>query len=72
MSLFKPHYRFNSVTDITPEDIKNSGAKVVLLDADNTLSLHGSQNPHTGVPEWIENMKKSGIGLVIISNIQRA
>lgn len=68
LSLLKPHYRFNSITEISAEDIKNSGARVVLLDADNTLSLHGSQTPHAGVPEWIENMKKSGIELVIISN----
>lgn len=68
MQLLKPNYRFKSVLDITPADIKNSGAKIVLLDADNTLSLHGSQTPIEGVSDWISAMKSEGIGLIIISN----
>lgn len=68
LSVLKPQYRFNCILDITAEDLKAAGAKLVLLDADNTLSLHGSQEPHSGVPEWIEEIKKSGIELVIVSN----
>jgi len=68
LSLLKPQYRFNTVLDISAEDLKSAGAKLVMLDADNTLSLHGSQEPLKGVPEWIEEIKKSGIKLVIISN----
>ncbi len=68
MQLLKPTYRFESVLDITPEDIKNSGAEIILLDADNTISLHGSQTPLEGVTEWIALMKSEGINLIIISN----
>ena len=68
MSVLKADYRFEKITDITAEDLKKAGAKLVLLDADNTLSLHGSQKPHPGVPEWIEEIKKSGIDLCIVSN----
>ena len=68
MSVLKPQYRFNCILDITAEDLKSAGAKIVLLDADNTLSFHGSQKPLSGVPEWIEEIKKSGINLVIVSN----
>ena len=57
MSVLKPQYRFDTILDITAEDLKSAGAKLVLLDADNTLSLHGSQQPHPGVPEWIEEIK---------------
>ncbi len=64
----KPNKRFDRVTEITAEDIKSFGANTVLLDADNTLSLHGSQNPAEGVPEWINKMRESGIKLIIISN----
>lgn len=68
MSVLKPQYRFDCILDITADDLKSVGTKLVLLDADNTLSLHGSQKPHEGVPEWIEEIKKSGINLVIVSN----
>ena len=68
MSLLKPDYRFDKITDIKAEDLKKAGAKLLLLDADNTLSFHGSQTPFPGVPEWISEIKKSGFELVIISN----
>ncbi len=67
-SVLKADYRFDKITDITAADLKNAGAKLVLLDADNTLSLHGSQEPACGVPEWIEEIKNEGFSLVIISN----
>ncbi len=71
MLSLKPSKRFNCVTEIAAEDIKAFGADTVLLDADNTLSLHGSQTPHTGVLEWINKMQKNGIKLIIISNNDR-
>ena len=71
MSVLKADYRFEKITDITAEDLKKAGAKLVLLDADNTLSLHGSQEPFSGVPEWIFEIKKSGFELIIISNNSR-
>ncbi|MBQ2899259.1 MAG: YqeG family HAD IIIA-type phosphatase [Oscillospiraceae bacterium] len=68
MSLLKPHYRFNRITDIAAEDLISAGVKIVLLDADNTLSFHGSKKPFPGVPEWIAEIKECGIVPVIISN----
>ncbi len=71
MSVLKPDYRFNCILDITAEDIKNSGARFVLLDTDNTLALHGSQEPLEGVSEWISEIRKSGIEPIILSNNSR-
>ena len=68
MSIFKADYRFDKITDITAADLKNAGAKLILLDADNTLSFHGSQEPFPGVLEWLEEIKKEGFVPVIISN----
>ena len=68
LSVLKADYRFEKITDITAADLEKAGAKLVLLDADNTLSLHGSQEPFSGVSEWIEEIKKEGFRLVIISN----
>ena len=68
MNLLKPQYRFNRIADIEVKDLEKAGIKLVLLDADNTLSLHGSQEPFPGIPEWLDEIKKSGIVPVIISN----
>ena len=68
MPLLKPQYRFHNVMEITPEDIKNSGATAVLIDADNTLALHNSQQPYPGVSSWIKTVIASGIPMIIISN----
>ena len=71
LSVLKPDFRFNCILDIKPEDIKNSGAKFVLLDTDNTLALHGSQEPLKGVLEWIDEMRKNGIEPILLSNNSR-
>ncbi|MGN0627641.1 MAG: YqeG family HAD IIIA-type phosphatase [Oscillospiraceae bacterium] len=68
MSIFKPSYRFVNILEITPENLKNAGVKAALVDADNTLALHGSQEPFPGVPEWIRKTVGSGIPVIIISN----
>lgn len=68
MPLLKPQYRFQNVMQITPGDIKKSGAKAVLIDADNTLAFHGSQQPYPGVVNWIKEVIAAGIPMIIISN----
>lgn len=68
MSLLKPQYRFRNVMQITPDDIKKSGAKAVLIDADNTLAFHDSQQPYPGVVNWIKEIIAAGIPMIIISN----
>ena len=71
LSLLKARYRFRSVLEITAEDLRLAEAKAVLIDADNTLSFHGSQEPYPGVLEWLLKMKENGIPFVIISNNKR-
>ena len=68
MSIFKPDFRFEKITDIKTEILLEHKIKIVLLDADNTLSFHGSKEPFPGVPEWLEEIRNCGIVPVIISN----
>ncbi len=68
MPLLKPQYCFQNVMKITPDDIKKSGAAAVLIDADNTLAFHGSQEPYPGVVSWIKTVIAAGIPMIIISN----
>lgn len=66
--LFKPTIVLNSVLDINKELLDNNGIKGLILDLDNTLTTHNNPKPADGVLEWIDNMKKSGISLIIVSN----
>lgn len=68
MALFVPDVMLTSVTDITPEFLKKHGIKGLVLDVDNTLTTHGNPVPAPGVLEWIADMKRSGIQLMIVSN----
>ena len=38
LSIFLPNYFFNKIWDITEEDLKKIGARLLILDVDNTLS----------------------------------
>ena len=40
MSIFLPNYFFNKIWNITEEDLKKIGARLLILDVDNTLTEH--------------------------------
>lgn len=63
-----PRYRVHRVTDLKPEELKRLGIKGLALDIDNTIAYDSLETFIEGVPEWIEAMRGSGIGLVIVSN----
>lgn len=68
MSLCMPDAAEERITDITPEQLRSMGIKALILDADNTLSGHGSQVPFEGVLEWVARMREEGFSAVIVSN----
>lgn len=73
--MFKPNYILNSVTDITPEFLKDNNIDALLLDVDNTLSVaHGNKTLKKGVPEWLSVMRENDVPMMILSNakIKRA
>ena len=69
--LLKPTAMANRVTDITPEMLKDMGVSALLLDVDNTLSTHHGTVLVDGLLEWIDNIKNSGIELIILSNSKK-
>ena len=69
--LLKPTARENRVTDITPEQLKGMGVSALLLDVDNTLSTHHGTVLLDGLLEWIQNIRESGIELLILSNSKK-
>lgn len=68
MSLFHPTILKTRITEITAEELQAMGVKALLLDVDNTLTKHHSQELPEDVAAWLEAMKASGIGLMLVSN----
>ena len=68
MSIFMPTQMFRSVSSITPEYLRKHGIRALILDVDNTLTGHGSQELSDHVAQWLDQMKNSGIALAIASN----
>lgn len=68
MSLFHPTILKNRITDITPTELRAMGVEALLLDVDNTLTRHHSQDLGHDVAAWLEEMKAQGIRLRLVSN----
>ena len=66
--IFKPKIKLEKVTDITVGILNRYGIKALLLDVDNTLSTHNGQELTDGLLEWIDNMRESGIKMIVLSN----
>ena len=66
--MLKPKFRFNRITDVSGEFLKEAGIKNIILDIDNTLTYHDSQEISEGVLNWLSERKEEGIGLVLLSN----
>ncbi len=68
MSVFIPSLYLKHVTEITPELLQQQGIRGLILDVDNTLALHNSQEIIASIEEWLQLMRAHGIKLVILSN----
>lgn len=68
MGLLKPTAAVEKVTDITPELLKQMKIDAILLDVDNTLAPPTESVPYEGVQDWIDQIKKAGVAVVICSN----
>ena len=66
--LFKPKYVFDSVADISVEFLEKEGIKALILDLDNTLTTHNNPVPAPKIQDWLAEMKREGIRLIILSN----
>lgn len=71
MKLFTPDDMFDSVTDITPQFLTRNGIKALILDVDNTLTTHGNPQPGAGILQWLDEMHKAKIPMILVSNNSR-
>ncbi|MEG0898262.1 MAG: YqeG family HAD IIIA-type phosphatase [Oscillospiraceae bacterium] len=68
MPLFEPYADFKTIIDIKPSYLKEIGIKGLILDVDNTLTTHDNPVPLENLDKWLEEIKKSGIIMMIVSN----
>lgn len=66
--LFRPTYWLKSVLDIDKKFLRENNVRALVLDMDNTLSMHGSPDAEDGVMEWLSYMRSLGIKLRVVSN----
>ncbi len=68
MRVFTPEYIFRNVTHITPAFLHEQGVEALVLDVDNTLTGHGSQELGADVAAWLDIMRAAGIRMMVASN----
>ena len=66
--LLTPEYLFRDVTHITPEFLKEKGIRALVLDVDNTLTLHDDPSLPEGIRAWLDKLEDEGVLLMIASN----
>lgn len=66
--LFKPDIWIKNVLAIDKAFIEKNGFKGLILDLDNTLSMHGNPAAENGIFEWLDEMRALGIKMVVVSN----
>ena len=68
MSVFNPTYHAQKVTEITSEFLIKNNFRGIILDIDDTLVPHRYPNPGQNIFEWIDELKKFGIKIILVSN----
>ncbi len=66
--IFQPTLWIKSVLKIDRELLDKYDFKGLILDLDNTLSMHGNPAEEEGVTEWLDYMRELGVKMVVVSN----
>lgn len=66
--LFKPTFHLKNVLVINKEFLEKNGVTALVLDMDNTLSMHGNPCAEAGVSGWLDEMRALGIKMRVVSN----
>lgn len=66
--LFKPTFWLKSVLQIDENFLFENNVSAMILDMDNTLSMHGNPAAEDGVMEWLDKMRGLGIKMRVVSN----
>lgn len=68
MRILTPDIYLGHVSQVSPELLNERGIKALILDVDNTLTRHNSQELTKEVENWVKTMRENGFHLMIASN----
>ena len=71
MSLLHPTHLENRITALSAAQLSAWGIRALLLDVDNTLTRHHSQELPEDVKAWLDSMHGAGIRLMLVSNSKK-
>ncbi len=71
MPLLQPTVLKNRITDLTVAELKQMGVTTLLLDVDNTLTEHHSQELSDAVAAWLHEMRQAGVNMMLVSNSKK-
>ena len=66
--IFKPRIWVKNVLSIDKAFLEEHGIDALILDLDNTLSMHGDPAAEQGIPEWLDSMRALGVKMMVVSN----
>lgn len=67
-NILHPKIYVDNITSLSSNFFKKNGIKGIIVDMDNTLLNHKIKIKLKGLDEWIEEIKKSGIKIILVSN----
>ena len=68
---FLPTIIVKSVTDLTPEMLKDRGIELLMLDFDNTIVPYTTNQPTEVMAAWLRKMVESDVKLCVVSNSKK-
>ena len=68
---FLPRLILDSVTQLTPEFLREKGIRLLMLDFDNTIVPYTSNEPTEQMRQWLTGMLASDIAICVVSNSKR-
>ncbi|MDE7361162.1 MAG: YqeG family HAD IIIA-type phosphatase [Oscillospiraceae bacterium] len=66
--LFKPTFWLKNVLAIDEDFLYEHNVSAMVLDMDNTLSMHGNPAAEDGIMDWLEKMRGLGVKMRVVSN----
>ncbi len=71
MRLLKTDHKFRRIYELSAEWLAENGITALILDVDNTLTEHDSQQVDERVLRWLDDMRRCGVRLIVLSNNRR-
>ena len=68
---FLPFVIINSITELTPEQLKKWKIQLLMLDFDNTIVPYTTSEPTEKVRSWLKMMLQTDIKICVVSNSKK-